>query len=492
MKRRMVELATLIRIANLVIAALIVSACFTMKEGNPYLDQQSLLLGLVLCLQTHVALGVKRLRRDPFALLLAFGITLYYSLRIYTVSVLPASAVFDRFTYEPEDSAAALVFMLIANTLMYAGFCIVRTPEPAHIDAGTRRAVSPLGVLGLMALTIAVTYFASGYFGSAGTPRAIGTLAVLLSPLMIVTMGLTYFLLFRHSLKRSFAVALIALIVLEMVAHTLWGSRSAIVGFVQIYLLVTFAVVGRVEFSRKLVALGTLLLPVAAVLMVGAFAISTFNRAAKESGSTLDVGRSISLASEAREKYLTDEALETFLGAVMARAGFFDFSAELMANRDLYSPVVNVGAYSRSIIDNVLTPGFDLYDQPKIANSIAFVYRGWGEPSKKITADATVYQSDQLGMYGDYFLLFGYASLPLFFLTAVLLKWAYAHAFSRNPFLFAMTRVIVLSIFVRTLDSFGIDWTIGEVAPLVVATILYSVLFASRNSLHVPQAAAIN
>ncbi len=51
---------------------------------------------------------------------------------------------------------------------------------------------------------------------------------------------------------------------------------------------------------------------------------------------------------------------------------------------------------------------------------------------------------------------------------------------SENPFTLAMKRLIVLSVFVKIVDSYGMDWTIIETIPFVVAIYLYRYLFRSR------------
>lgn len=90
------------------------------------------------------------------------------------------------------------------------------------------------------------------------------------------------------------------------------------------------------------------------------------------------------------------------------------------------------------------------------------------------------YQSDQFGIYGEFYALFGYASLPLFFLTAFLLKRVYVRLSRENPFELAMMRVVVLSVFVKIVNSYGMDWTIIETVPLVAAIMLYSLFFRSK------------
>jgi hypothetical protein len=179
-------------------------------------------------------------------------------------------------------------------------------------------------------------------------------------------------------------------------------------------------------------------------------------------------------------------SLDLVLPPVFSRAGFFDYSAEIIAHRDTYRSVLNLGAYGRSIVDNVLTPGFDVFDQPKISNSLLFVYRDWGEPSKEVVSVMEGYQSDQLGVYGEWYGLFGYWSLPALLLGAYLLKRAYVHMKSINPFVLMMKRVVVLFVFERVLDSFGLDWTIEETIPLAVAIVIYSMFFSIRRSKTAP------
>jgi len=175
---------------------------------------------------------------------------------------------------------------------------------------------------------------------------------------------------------------------------------------------------------------------------------------------------------------LTTQGLDVVLPPVLARAGFFDFSAEMIAHRDQYGTVVNLPAYAKSLIDNLLTPGFDVFDQPKMSNALRFLYLGRGTPSKAVAAEE--YHSDQLGIYGELYTLFGWASLPLFFLVPYLLKRSFVRARAVNPFTLALKRVVILLIFVKLIDSFGIDWIIVEMVPYVLAVTLYSVVFSSR------------
>ena len=470
---------TLLTWLNTLIACGIASLWWR-EQSNEYVDSRTLSLALALCLETYVALRLERVRRDPFILLLAFSNILYYSLRIVTLTIYDYSIVFERYAYDARESNFALVFIIIANLFLYGGLLLARSRKDLRIDAAGRQANSPGAVLLLMVVTFALTYL-GGRWGQ-DTPRAVAVLVVLLSPPIMVTMTLVYYFLFRRSLSRVFAAATAVLILLEIVAHTLLGSRSALIGLVQSCILVAMAVSGRILLPRKTVLTGIALLPLGVVLLVGVFTISTFNRTAKDAGGySLDIGRALQLAGDASSQLsAAAPALDLLIPPVAARAGFFDFSAEIIAHRDKYASVLNPTTYAESIIDNILTPGFDVFDQPKISNSLLFLYRDWGLPSKEQVANAEVYQSDQLGIYGEFYGLFGYACLPLLFLLTYGLKVLYMRVESPDPFIFAMKRIIVLSLYARTIDSFGIDWTLGEVLPLIAATFFYRPFFRNR------------
>jgi hypothetical protein len=289
---------------------------------------------------------------------------------------------------------------------------------------------------------------------------------------------MSYLVLFRRSLSRNIVLTLAILIVADMAVHTLVGSRSAIVAVVQDFMMAGLATAGCIRVRRSYIALGLVFLPVMVVLLIGTFAISTFNRGNKDSGGSFNLGQALTLANDSSSDLLAGPSLDVVLPPIFARTGFFDFAAEIIAHREQYSSLLNATSYAKSIVDNILTPGFDIYDAPKISNGLEFIYLDWGVPSKLGVLEH--YQSDQLGIYGEFYALFGYGSLPLLFIVALLLKRTYLVVSSPDPFYLLIKRVVVLFVFVELLRSFGIDWIISETIPLVGAIFLYAFLFSSR------------
>ena len=79
------DLNGVLRGANLMVAVAIVLV-FSQAEHHAYVDRTTLLLGLLLCAQTQAALWLERRQRDPFVILLALEMIVYYALRLVTLT----------------------------------------------------------------------------------------------------------------------------------------------------------------------------------------------------------------------------------------------------------------------------------------------------------------------------------------------------------------------------------------------------------------------
>jgi hypothetical protein len=476
---RKIDLNALLTGANLLMLSLIVLESFRLLD-SPYVNDRTLLLGALLCVQTQLALIVERFNRDPFVILLTFVTIFYYELRVFTLSYWGFSDVFMRYPFDADDTNFALQYMLIANLFLYAGLFSVRMTASLGVEATGWKATSAGRVVIVLLAAIIFTYLGAAVWGEGGMPRVINFIVLLLSPSMLLMLVLAYYVVYRKSLGPGTALAIFVLVVIEVALHTAYGSRSAIVGVLQTLLLILLAVRGRLKFNRGLVLAGVAALPVLAALLVATFAISSYNRFNRERGAPPDLERAAEFVSASTNDPLIVARLGIIAPVIASRAGFFDYSAEIIAHREEYGRLFTVGTYFKSVVDNMLTPGFDLFDQPKISNSLQFIYRRWGTPSRTYVANEA-YQSDQIGIYGEFYMLMGWGSLPAYFLLAFLLKRIYVRLSSSNPFIFAMKRVVVLFVFQRMIDSFGMDWTIVETVPVVMAIFIYAKFFTSRS-----------
>ena len=464
-------------IVNLVVAGLTVFG-IQYVSNNDYIDKNTIVLALLLSLQTHIALVLERRRRDPFIILLASTTIFYFSFRIFTLALYPFSIVFERYSYGPANSNFALLFIIVANVFLYAGFFAVRFKGNTTIVSTSWKPISASRILALMLVSLIYGYFTAIYWTPDEEPRIVSLIGIFISPQVILLMALSYLVLFARSLSKKAAFTIAALLVLDIIVHTLGGSRSGIITLAQNVLLVVLAISGAIKIQRKTLLYACVLAPPVLVLIIGSFMLSTFNRAHKDAPGSLGVNQALELAGQARGELGTDTGLDIVLPPIFDRAGFFDYSAEIIAHREQYKDVFRWSSYAKSIVDNLLTPGFDVYDWPKLSNALQFVYQDLGVPSKNSVSE--LYQSDQFGIYGEFYAVLGYGSLPLFFFVAFLLKRAYARLKNNSPFIFAMKRLVLLAVFIRIIDSYGMDWTIIETVPFVVSIFLYTFFFRSK------------
>jgi hypothetical protein len=477
LKSKAIDLNTLLIWSNLLFVGLLLGSYQTNGSGA-YVDGQTVVLGVILATETCCALWIERRRRDPFVILLAFTMTFYFLLRLSTLTLFEYSEVFDRFPYDAQDSNRALVFIIVANLFLYLGLAAGGRVSP-RVEPGEWRVTHRRRVLFVLLAAIALSYVNGGLWGQDNIPRALSFLSLYLAPSVLVLMTLGYYFIFRASLPARFGVYVACLLIGEVMAHMLFGGRGAVVDLIQNCMLAVLAIAGSIKLRRRMVAIGVAMLPVVIVLLVVAFLASTYIRAARTATGAPSLTQGFTLAQESRDRISGAQALDVLLAPVASRAGFFDYSAEIIAHAQQYAGVINPGAYFRSIVDNILTPGFDVYDQPKTANALEFVYQQAGTPSK--IAAEQFYQSDQLGIYGEFYVLFGaILAMPVMAFLAWSLKSLYVRIRIENPFTRGMSRIIVLFLFARIINSFGLDWVIGETLPLVAALFIYRYFFAVR------------
>lgn len=464
---RAVDFNAILMILNGIIslAPIVVSSTSAFVGG--YTDWWTNVWAVVLGLQTHSALILERRRRDPLVLIVAFVMVAYFSLRIVTLSLYATSATLSRFLCTPQGINKSLIVIIMANFALYAGLMVVRQGTTMRTDTGSWRATSVGRCIALIGITIIAVY--SPQAGALGSIPLFPIAVSFLSQGIVIPMTMAYCLLFRRTIPRLGIQIIFVLILGEAFLHFLAGSRSAIHALLINYLLVTLAINGGIKIPRKTMLIALALLPVLLPVAMESFSISTYIRANRES-SQLKLKESVEISREYR-LIAADADLEAKLIPMFDRIGFLDYSADLIINREAYSAAINPSAYIRSIIDNLLTPGFDVFDQPKIGNSIRAVYEN-REPIAKSELSLE-YQSDQLGIYGELFVLFGYFSIPVFFILGFLANMLYFGVSSPDPFVRVIKRVIIVVTFLSLLNSFGLDWVLIDLVVLIIGTVVY-------------------
>ncbi|MCK9380231.1 MAG: hypothetical protein M0P95_04080 [Sulfuritalea sp.] len=429
----------------------------------------TLLLYFFLSIQLHLFLRYERRRPNPFILILAYVLILFYFTRITTLywhDLASSSGVLERIR-EPtvEDINHTLAFIFSANLAIFVG--LARYSEKYRLDqiietpASIRNMEKNVSVF-LLLLLASSFYTLFSDSGGGSDSRLLGIVQYLISEHHLFVIGLLIlFLPATPSAKnnkcegRNWTLLLIGLLVLLVVLKTLSGSRSAILLSVQIVFFCLLAA-GKPSISRRSAAV----LSAMAFISIPTFAIATYLRIVQAGAIKLEFyGNLLPILGSAVDLVRSD--LTDMIGLYVPafdRAAFLDFSVDLIKNSEAYAPVVSITHMFKSTVDAV-TPGFDVFDFPLSANAISFIY--YGIPSQMSRIDRDFYQSDQFNVYGEYFVIFGgWLSLPIFALVAYIFQKVYSKIKGDTLFQLIVWRFFVLSTFMLWLTSFGTDWII--------------------------------
>lgn len=445
----MYDFNTILKVVNLTILGLLFYTLFVF-ESNDYINSWSLFLGIILSLQTHVALYYERKYRDPFVVLLSYYMVFYYSLRILTLVFFPESHVFDRYEYGPDDSNYSLIFIIISNTFLYLGLFSKKTVEPVIKHINYKTLPSNLIVYFYMFLIFFIQYFLGN------RTDLVAVLKFLFAPNVAIAILLIYYILYKKQISKLLKISIVLFIFWVVFYQMLHGSRYSIVNLFETLFIVLLSIYGFIKLPRQKVYFSAIFSPIIVILLFFSYVVITDNRKITF-GKHVEASKLIEISSVNMQHAIENVDVEYFLTHITGRIGYFDFSSEIIAHKDRYKSVFNYSTYAKSFIDNIITPGFDLFNQPKIANSLVFIYRYNSEPLKTDVADK--YQSDQLGIHGELYALFGYLSVILFFLTGYFFKTVYNYLiFSYfDSFLY---RFFLLFLFTSIIKSFGFDWVV--------------------------------
>lgn len=463
------DLNKLLKIANYIILCMI--WFFYFNNGDAvYVNFNTILLGTFLSLQIGFFLFVEKRKRDPFVILLCLQMVLYFLLRILTLLNYSFSNVFLRFPFFASDLNYALIFIIVANFVFYFGLTINSIIPRFFAYSVNVKPIKTHLVIGL----IVIAYFFA-FYDKIGLSfledimSMIQSLVVNLGTLMF--MAIVFLLLFKGRINKWTNYFVITGIVIMVVIQTLSGSRSGILSIINYIIFALLAIHDSIKIKKKYLIASLFLLP----LMIVIFAISTFLRPRLEDrgkigGETFEVLKDFDLNKTATE------GADLVLVGIYDRIGFLDYCAETIANSDKYNVIFNPFFYLKSIVDNILTPGFTVFDTPRVSNSMSFVYNARGTPSLSKVSES--YQSDEFTLYGEFYALFGkwFSLIPIFFLGYIFKK-IYINLNTNNVYNFYLKRAIILFVFYATLNSFGIDWILLDVTAIFFTYHLFKRFF---------------
>ena len=260
-------------------------------------------------------------------------------------------------------------------------------------------------------------------------------------------------------------------VLISLVAYvafvTLNGSRAGFYNIAKMLFFI-FLSLGFSNIRKKYIYGLGVLLPV----MFAFFIYSSFMRQMNMQKSSLS--EKIELVGQASE-YAKELDTKLLLGPVFDRIGFLDMTTEMVANSNHLKKYVNFETEFKSIIDNALSPGFDLFDAPKISNIISNSYEFGSNVLFSKTANSKEdYHSDELTAFGEAYLLF---NVPLCFVflsvVGIILHKIWKKAISYNNEKTVFLKSMCLYLFELFLSSYGFDWLMLYIVCFVITYLIY-------------------
>ncbi len=474
------DVRDLLKIVNGLIGFLLLLA-YPLSHSSDYLNEFTIFLGCALALQTHMGLSKNRGAVDPFAIVLLYYVMVYYTFRIATLAFFDSSDVFRRFDYTPEDTNYALVFILISNACLLYGFRLggkaawQLTGEEFKPDI--LRVLKPL-------LWVLVFSVSASVFGVlewvANYSRLLRGLVFFIRPTTwLIVVGAIYVVYHKEIPRSYFGVFALLYFVFALHLIIVGGSRGVIV-FVIEMLAILLVCNEKFLIARKNLIKGLLVAPMLAVVLIVIYNFATLQRNVDGGGMAVrgEAAWHNLYAAVVDGDSLNDTRQS--MGHIFSRVGFLDMASEIIAHKREYESIFNAAYYAKSTVDNVLTPGFDYYDVPKVSYALIFKHQNYndGNPSKLYLKENNIYHSDQLSVYGEVYALFGWFSLIALFVVAYTLKWAYYNFLVvRDRYGEVLRRVLLLYFFVQIINSFGMDWIVVQMLPLVLTAFVVFVYY---------------
>ncbi len=426
---------------------------------NEFIDKNTLILSIIFSIQNIIFLIVQNKNKNPFILILILIISFFYLLRIITLYSYSYSAVLSRDDITSLEVNQSLFYILISNLFLNIGFLSVGFFFKKNKIEKVNK-FSPLKLKSSILLLILVMLLIFINNIGIGSSELMAFFVLLFfHQEAVLLFTFSFVLYYINSISKKYIIIYVLLIIFFIIYVTLAGSRSALLTIFTLFLFSILAVRNDLKINILAFIFSVIIIPVSFLFYLTA----TFNR-----GLENKINNPLTLISEMNEQNVFEsEKVDFFISRLADRLGFYDYNTILISKPDKYNKVVNAKFYLSSIIDNLLTPGFDIFDTPKASLALGAVANNENAIKKSKIGES--YQSDMLGIFGEYSVLFNkYFSLLLFFATAFIFQYFYNFFEIFNDFKSILFKSLLLSIFYTWVNSFGIDWIIIEAFTMFV------------------------
>jgi|694.fasta_scaffold144894_2 hypothetical protein len=469
---RKVDINTILNFLNLVVFSLTLIWFADADPGHPYVDKSVVFAAALVHIQLILFLRYERKKKNPFLLILVIVTLFFYLSRIFTLLAdeFMVSLTFNREGGENIGTKEIATFLIYLHFSLWAIFFGVKvgdkqrlytnnTPPPTPIKRETYLKLLFLGLLSVLYFPIAAFFI--------DTNAAAGLLLGLFSGffnyevfVMLITIMAFYY---KDKVPKRYSRCAFAFVGLLFFMKILNGGSGPMlrIGFPFFFTLLMITKRIRIKLSLLLVTV---------VLVIATSFFGTFLKFSNQK---------INLQLVQGFKELDKDQYKILFSQIAARSAFLDFSVELINNKE-YARIINLPRYGKSLVD-AYTPGFDLFDEPLTGHALRAVYLPSFpmHPTRKDVAEN--YNSDQINIFSEYYVLFGpILSMLFFFLSAILFKRGYNYCvfIVKNKIIGLLLGAIILNLFWVWLRSFGIDFILADMTNLVYPIIL--IYYGSR------------
>lgn len=422
---------------------------------------------VLLALQINFFLLYSRLKKNPFLIILSAFLIFFYLTRFFTLqlsldSSYPNDLLKIKYLSPPlENINQTFFYIFLANWFLFYGFYVA----DYFLKMEHRHTKINNFLLTENKLRMIMLFFFISIFYFLFIERRVENSFLQIFTYLIEYQHFLPFVFFalilksEKSLKITFIKVILSLLIcLSIYLQYQSGSRAFIINSIVILILVLLSI-NKYEVSMKYYVFFGLL------LFMSLFKYNAISEKRFIEYTSLPINNEcLSHSLNINQSNVSLSRFDLFQNNMFCslipafnRISFYDFTYKLIDNSIYYKESINFNHIFRSLIDGI-TPGFDLFNQAKLANSI--YGEEAGEPDRNLRNNSRPYQSNQLTIYGEYYVLFGkWLSLPFFSGIAFVFSYVY-RKFEMASLNTVIYRYLSLSTFYAVLVGFGSDWVI--------------------------------
>ncbi len=451
---------------------------FYVAGGNKYINGYTIILLLVLGMQNFLMLQYEKKNRDPFIILLVIVTSAFYMLRVVTLLYDPWSVAFNAGSYSPYDLNELLIFISFSNAAIFLGLSLVAGKIIYKKEDVDKYQVNPCNVITILLMAICVSFFMA--YSESFLGRLAGYITTtVFNVLLILLCSFIYIALNYKKISKTTFTVIIALFAVFIISFMVRGSRAGVFLIAYLALIGFLSVKGSITLSKRFM----LIIPIIAFLAALVFISASYIRDVNGTERRYVSSKEFAMLKEV--DIWGSQDMSVHFRRIFDRVGFLDYAMVVIKNHEKYAEIINFTYYFKSIIDNVLTPGFTVFGVPRVSHAMSYVARG--EPLPTLEDIQAAYQADMPTLYGEYYtLFFGYPALIIFFAFSFLFKKIYLAIRSKDSFSFYLYRALILYVFYLWLNSFGIDWMLFDLVGVIITVYLFKRFYKMRRGKLMP------